>query len=553
MDPLPTAAPSPELPPHEVSSEDSLPAHTAGQVFAPGGEVTQPIITTPMPAVEAITVPATAMPTVAPMPMPDEQVIPSQPIVGIENYTVSPPIVGNNEAGVINSPMPHQRRRFSLKSPLVVAILAVLIVLGGSAAAYFGYVIPNKPENVLAKAVSNSLAQTQLTTTGTLDSSSDGIAAHMEYTADINETTHALDLKLNVTISGVKIPLEIITINKNLYFKVGDLSSLEGILAQFAGVNNSDYKNLEDQVNKAITNQWIEVDSTLIKEAKLDCLANYPTAFSQTDINALKTSYKGSPFVTISSHSADKVNGAAATKYLLSINDDSLAKLNLNNTGYFKTLNDCLKQADPSSSLSLSSLKDGDKTPLTIWVDKANKRIVKYEFQSTAKDKSKGVDGDLSGTISYGNVNITQPTNAKPVLNLLNDLNLDSIFSNSLNSKAADTERKTDINALHSQLEAYDAENGYYPTLASLNDPAWRAANMKGLDSEALKDPSGTTAKLAASPAKGVYAYAVKPLACDNGTHGNCTGYTLTATLDDGTTYAKQDLNSPGGPAPILN
>lgn len=547
MDSLPTLPPSPQSQSPQADLTNSEPVHSAGQVFAPSRDAQPSDL--PAPAV----VPTEFTPSEESLPTPQAAVI-SQPTAGIETYTISPAIVGNNDAGVVNSPMPHQKRRLSLKSPLIIAVLGVLVLLGGSAAAYFGYVIPNKPENVLAKAVSNTLSQTQLTTDGTVDTSSDGIAAHIEYTAAANETSHALDLKLNATISGIKIPLELMSINKNLYFKVGDLSSLEGLLSQFAGVNNTDYKSLEDKINKAITDQWIEVDSTLIKEAKLDCLANYPAAFSQSDIHALQKSYNGSQFVTITSHAADKVNGVATTKYQLSISDDNLAKLNLNGTGYFKTLNDCLKKADPSSSLSLSSLKDGDKTPLTLWVDKANKRIVKYATESTAKDKAKGVDGSLSGTITYGQVTITQPANAKPVLNLLNDLNLNSLINSSaINSKATDTERKTDINALHGQLEAYYAENGYYPTLASVNDSTWRATNMKGLDNQALRDPAGTSTTLSASPAKGTYAYAVKPLTCDNGVHGKCTGYTLTATLDDGTTYVKQDLNSPGGPAPILN
>ena len=67
-------------------------------------------------------------------------------------------------------------------------------------------------------------------------------------------------------------------------------------------------------------------------------------------------------------------------------------------------------------------------------------------------------------------------------------------------TKAKDTERKTDINALDSHLEAYYAENGYYPTLADMNSAAWVQQNMKGLDSEALKDPAGTTTTLSTSP-----------------------------------------------------
>jgi hypothetical protein len=191
---------------------------------------------------------------------------------------------------------------------------------------------------------------------------------------------------------------------------------------------------------------------------------------------------------------------------------------------------------------SLSSLKDGDKTPVTIWVDKKSKLIVKYASQSTAKDKAKGTEGSLSGTIKYQKVSITAPSDAKPVMNLLNDLDLSSLYGGP-QTQSKDTERKTDINALRGQLEAYWADKGFYPTLASLNDPTWRSANLLGLDEAALKDPDGSSSKLAAAPAKNVYSYVTVPATCDNGTHGNCNSYTLTATLSDGSAYTKQSLN----------
>lgn len=119
---------------------------------------------------------------------------------------------------------------------------------------------------------------------------------------------------------------------------------------------------------------------------------------------------------------------------------------------------------------------------------------------------------------------------------------------NGIQQKARDTERKTDINALHGQLEAYQAQNGKYPTLADVNSSTWRSTNMKGLDQEALKDPSnnatdGTQYNLVASPQADAYSYAVTPSGCDNGANGDCTGYTLTATLEGGGTYTKQSLN----------
>lgn len=124
-----------------------------------------------------------------------------------------------------------------------------------------------------------------------------------------------------------------------------------------------------------------------------------------------------------------------------------------------------------------------------------------------------------------------------------------------IQQKARNTERTTDIKAIHGQVEAYYAQNGKYPTLGNLNDTAWRGTNMKGLDCEALKDPKGqgtgtctsNTApyQLASAPAANVYSYAVTAsdnTACDNTTK-DCAVYTLTATYEGGGTFTKTNLN----------
>jgi prepilin-type N-terminal cleavage/methylation domain-containing protein len=114
-----------------------------------------------------------------------------------------------------------------------------------------------------------------------------------------------------------------------------------------------------------------------------------------------------------------------------------------------------------------------------------------------------------------------------------------------IQKKARDTERQTDIKAVHGQVEAYYAQNGRYPTLTDINDSTWRTTNMKGLDTEALKDPKGSAATLAAAAAANTYSYDVQRTGggtCDNSTN-DCAQYTLTATLEGGGTYTKTNLN----------
>lgn len=110
-----------------------------------------------------------------------------------------------------------------------------------------------------------------------------------------------------------------------------------------------------------------------------------------------------------------------------------------------------------------------------------------------------------------------------------------------IQQKARDTKRKTDVNAIQGHLESYYTESGKYPTLANVNDATFRAANMKGLDANALKDPKGTSQALCGTTTSSCYGYVVTPTDCDNSTT-DCTGYTLTATLEAGGTYSKTNL-----------
>ena len=112
--------------------------------------------------------------------------------------------------------------------------------------------------------------------------------------------------------------------------------------------------------------------------------------------------------------------------------------------------------------------------------------------------------------------------------------------------KARDSERQTDINAVHSQIEAYFAQNGRYPTNANLDADAWVTTNLPGLDVDALADPNGADNDVAAAAAANVYSYVELPAGCDNDpatATADCTSYTLTATLEGGGTHEKTSLN----------
>lgn len=114
----------------------------------------------------------------------------------------------------------------------------------------------------------------------------------------------------------------------------------------------------------------------------------------------------------------------------------------------------------------------------------------------------------------------------------------------SINRKANDVNRQTAVSMLTSQVESYYAQYGYYPTLADLNDPTWRKANLQGIDEARLQDPEGSSTLLVGNPRPKSYAYQVgtdgslKP--CTNDIDSWCDYFLITATLSDGSHFTKE-------------
>src|SRR5512146_461289 len=116
-----------------------------------------------------------------------------------------------------------------------------------------------------------------------------------------------------------------------------------------------------------------------------------------------------------------------------------------------------------------------------------------------------------------------------------------------IQAKARNSKRQTDVQSIQTQVEAFFSQNGYYPSLADMNNGGWLGTNMKSLDVNALIDPSNPTQSktLVASPTAKSYAYAVTDSSGNSceADDTTCAKYTLTATyegtVNGATTYVK--------------
>ena len=106
---------------------------------------------------------------------------------------------------------------------------------------------------------------------------------------------------------------------------------------------------------------------------------------------------------------------------------------------------------------------------------------------------------------------------------------------NGVQAKARDTERKTDMKAVQSQLEAYYADKGGYPQYAQIDDVTKIKALLKGLEVGAAQAPQGPAFSFtnAASTGKTVYGYV--PTGCTGVVIDTCQQYTLSWFSESGT------------------
>lgn len=111
-----------------------------------------------------------------------------------------------------------------------------------------------------------------------------------------------------------------------------------------------------------------------------------------------------------------------------------------------------------------------------------------------------------------------------------------------IEQKSRDVERKTDINSLQVQLESYYVDNGQYLSATEINSTNFRSSQLPTVSPGMFKDPQSSESTFGSTASRDGYGYEASPVGC-NDQVVTCTAYTLSALLEDGSTYAKSNLN----------
>lgn len=328
------------------------------------------------------------------------------------------------------------------KAVLFIGILAVVLLLGGAfAAAYYGVIVPNKPENVLRQAVQNTAKQEYVNATAKVDvapvgsESSSVTAMKFEGKTASDVSNNAYEGSVKVVASGVDVTLDAKYVDKNAYVKVGSLDTVTSLLGASlsGGAENAQIKTELDKAVAVIENQWIEVDSTILDQANASCSLNSDYRFTDNDLKLLEDQFAKHSFISINNHSDDDVNGQKAKKYKLTLDTKKATEFaddkKLEELSFVKKLEECA--SDDKSVIDPDSLKDSveenapkdEKYTFDLWVDSKQKVISKVAFSTDSQTKKpEDYKASVEVVLNYDKVTVTKPEDAKPVMQLFGDL-----------------------------------------------------------------------------------------------------------------------------------
>lgn len=307
---------------------------------------------------------------------------------------------------------------------LITALIAILILLGGTAAAYFGLVVPNKPENVLRRAIGNTLTQRQIKVQGTVGMAGSDAANNLDVAVEVQSDSDkkATSFIVTLKVDGMELPIEVRAIGNDLYLKLGGgeqaAEFITGFVQGLLGGGDAETQALVQEIVNRVANKWIKFDGSSLGLDQ-DCFSQEP--LSEEDVKQIVDVYSRQSFAKIKESSSDNVGGRPALRYVLELDSAKATEFNkqVSELPRFKKIKDC------SGNLLNSAAEQAEsgepQSQITVWVDKANKTFSKVEIKTN--------DGTpvLSLNLEYSGVNVEEPKDAVPYNELLQDV-LPSLF-----------------------------------------------------------------------------------------------------------------------------
>lgn len=331
--------------------------------------------------------------------------------------------------GDVQQPLGKVKKSSKLKLFIIIGVvLAVLI--GGSAAAYFGYVVPNQPTKVLGAAVKNTLNTEKLQSTKfefSIDSKDSENTINFSGTGSIGEGKVQADVKIDTDSVDPEIALRVV--DGNLYIKLDGLD--DASLKKAAKDEKSEVASVVNSLGTLLIQQlrgkWYSFSANDV--SSVDSLTGFglPTSYglSSEESQQLVNSIDVGAITEIKKVVGDEdVKGVNSTHFVVKIKKEGLKNFLEQNTGV-------LGSAATSISAQIND-SNIDMAEINLWVDKTNKIVNKISFDSS----SVGTDGTFSFELTLFDINsavdITAPESSTTFQELFNELFSRSLYDSSL-------------------------------------------------------------------------------------------------------------------------
>jgi hypothetical protein len=357
----------------------------------------------------------------------------------------------NDKAAAATAP----KKGKSKKWIFAIIVIVLVLVIGGGAGAYFGYVKPNQPKNVVKTALSNVLANDQ--------------RRSFEITAEINSTDSDTQLEFdNLSISGgmdqdsnIRADIDVEASGFNVsasaivrfddqeaYLKLDGLDSLfSSFLGSVADPSITDFIN-------TLSDNWIRLSVSDFEDAGfitssqannatecIDAISTFIESSGSDLQRQFDSLYDQANFASMKKVGADIIDGKKMTKYAVNIDEARLKAFGsqLGNVlvGSSQELVDkCgLVTSDSSSDESSSSTSNMNLQDTYLWID-SDKQV--GQVQVTIKDDTMEVV--LTGKLGNESVDTSQPDDFVTVPELLQDPTFSQMLGGLLGGSTTSTD-----------------------------------------------------------------------------------------------------------------
>lgn len=303
--------------------------------------------------------------------------------------------------------------KFMKSKGMLVGLLATVLLAAGSAAAYFGYYVPNQPENRLASALMHLAEQQQVKADGQIDIKDEGGQnLAIDYSLQMNLADQQFGLDTEIGYTGATIPLEMRMLDQDIYAKISGISSLSSLLPP-------EYSMIAAGLQQ-IDNQWYVIDRSFSQQAIGEtCDLESFQSLTDEDRGRISDAYQTHPLFEIVNQTDADVSGVSTTKYEVkpATSEEAAAFGNaIRDLDFVRDIRKCLGQ-NPDDALEPVSDEESGDDKLYIYVT-GDEEIKKIETNS-AMD---GTEAKLTAEFTYEAVNIEKPANSRPIQDLMSQL-----------------------------------------------------------------------------------------------------------------------------------